>query len=173
MKMVRYMWVMLVVGMIFGGVALAQETMPPTLCTQEDYLALQTGISNLIGGLSDNAMYDPTYIMMQVRRALETYQLICNQKFTSETHPSGIIGPILFDGTLYEVTYTGIPTGNIDVGGSVTMEELSGDCGFLNMMLISSDNMTETTLMRFGENCEAMIEVHRSGAWELTFVKIQ
>lgn len=173
MKMVRYVWVMLVVGMIFGGGVLAQETMPPTLCTQEDYLMLQTGISNLIGGLSDNALYDPTYIMYQVRRALETYQLLCNQKFTSETHPNGIIGPLLFDGTLYEVTFVGILTGNIDVGGSVTMEELSGDCGFLNMMAITSNDMDETDLMEFGENCEAMIEVHRTGAWELSFVKIK
>jgi len=176
MKMARYILVVLVVGMIFGGVLVAQETLPPTVCTQEDYLTLQTGISNLIGGLSDNTLYDPTTIMLQVRTAIETYQLLCNQMFTNVTHPNGIIGPIAFDGTLYEVTFvtplSESPGGNL--GGNLSMTTISGDCGFINTILTSGISPEETDLFKFGGDCVGMIEVNRAvGAWELSFVKIK
>lgn len=172
----RYMMVILAVGIIISGVGvLAQETLPPTICTQEDYDMLKTGITSVINGLSDNVAYDPTAIMLQARTAIETYQLLCNQMFTNVTHPNGIIGPLVFDGTLYEVTFVALPTegASFDVGGSITMEEVSGDCGILNLMLVSATNPSETDLFRFGGDCVGLIEVNRSGDWQLSFVKLQ
>lgn len=173
MKMARYMLVVLVVGMLFGGVLVAQDTLPPTVCTQEDYLALQTGISNLIGGLSDNALYDPTHIMMQVRTAIETYQLLCNQLFTHETHPSGIVGPIAFDGTLYQVAFITYlsPDDMYDLGGVAGLVTVEGDCGLHSASTDRADK-PDLALWELGEGCVGMIEI-TSDLWELSFVKIR
>ncbi len=162
MKTLRYGLIVLVVGFVFG-VALAQDTLPPNRCTQNDYQWVSEQLDIFSGNFRDIATYDPIAVAYDVRSLMNSMQMYCSGVFTNETHPNGIIGPIAFDGTIYEVTFVGIPTGSFDVGGSVTLEELSGDCGILNMMMISSSNMEETNLWRFGGDCQALIEVHRSG----------
>jgi len=174
MKTVRYMFVMLVMAVVFGGVS-AQDVPPQLDCTQDDYLWLQGRVNEISAQFADIVTYDPILTATQLRATMDAVQFACARVFTNTTNPDGIIGPIDFDGTLYEVTFVALPTegASFDVGGSVTTETVSGDCGMLNLILVTSSDPDETDLFRFGNDCVAMFEVNRTGDWQLSFVKLQ
>lgn len=153
------------------GVAIAQDTtLPPNTCTQEDYLQLQTEMAELTELLADIETNEPEAIFLQMRQTLDTYQLNCTGFFSGETHSNGIIGPLTFDGTLYQITFT-LGEGQFVVG-STTYTEISGDCGF-NFGALLTDAGSETDVLEIGEDCEMLIEVDANSDWTLSFTKLR
>jgi hypothetical protein len=175
------MLVVSAVLLIFSGVGvlvLAQDEDPIGLpigtCTQEDFNWLNEQITLLNEQFWHIDIYSPIATANQIRVLLGSMQVFCAGKFTNETHPNGIVGPIYFDGTMYEVTLVTrpFPDAAIDLGGIATLEAVSGDCGILNMILTTSSVPTETDIFQFGDDCIGLIEVD-ADEWELTFVRIR
>lgn len=110
-----------------------------------------------------NRLFLAQMMINTVRAACTGYE------FTSEEFPTGIIGPVAFMGVIYEGTLT-IP----QAGGFATMTftSLSGDCGIIPMLTISSAETSDSSLFRF-DQCTTMIEVNTQGPWTLSFSRIQ
>lgn len=161
----------ILVFMFVFGVAIAQDaTLPANTCTQEDYLQLQTEMASLTELLADIETNQPDAIFLQMRQTLDTYQLNCTGFFSSETHSTGIIGPLKFDGTLYQISLT-LEEAQFVVG-TTEYTEISGDCG-LNFGILLTDAGSETDVFEIGDDCEMLIEVDSNTSWTLSFTKLR
>lgn len=154
-----------------GGIMYAQEEASIDSCTQEDYAQLQTDITELAGLFANIEANVPNETVLQIRQRLDTFQLACIGVFSNETHSSGIIGPIKFDGTLYELTLT-IPEGDFEYG-TVQFTEIAGDCGFNLLVSSPLGGGSETDLFEIGDDCEMLFEVDSSSGWTLSLVKLR
>ena len=102
--------------------------------------------------------------------ALESWQLQCGGgMLSSDTHPSGIVGPITFEGTLYQAELTSPGT-----YGFLQMTVISGDCGLIPPLVTTDiSGGSETDLWTFGGDCVGMIEVNAPDGWTLTLSRWQ
>jgi hypothetical protein len=169
----------LVVGLIMlgmGVVMMAQDaaTLPEFACLPVDYTELKTQLTDIPAGF-DDAATDPALVLLTLRAAIDTFQARCTGGlFTYATHPSGIVGPIAFSGTLYELTLT-IPEADIATA-SMSLIDIEGDCGLgFPTMIPGTSGGSQTDLLEFGGDCVAMFEVNVVGVrdWSLTIKKLK
>jgi len=148
------------------------ESVPVGVCDQPQMDTIHEEIATLNNLLLDVQANEQISVMTQIRATIDSAQYLCSARFTQETHPNGIVGPLFFDGTIYQVTLTTWSDNtSYDFGGSVTSTELDGDCPFI---WVSTDGggIPEVDLFNRMENCFAMFDVE-ADRWELTFTKIQ
>lgn len=91
--------------------------------------------------------------------------------FTSEEYPNGIIGPIQFNGTLYQVTLSSSAS-----GASVSTTVIQGDCERRGPTIMTDiDGTPEADLWEPGGDCIAMFDVQRFGSshWTLEFERLR
>jgi hypothetical protein len=91
--------------------------------------------------------------------------------YISENYTNGIIGPVNFAGTLYQVSLS-------STGGdsSFATTVLEGDCALFPPSIFTANGGTEETdLWQPGGDCVALFEVNTYGAtnWVLTFERLQ
>lgn len=145
----------------------AQE-LPRTACPNDAQTVFLTAITDNLSVLQT----DVNAALVAMRGAIDTYQLACaGGTVTNEAHPNGIVGPLTFDGTLYEVTLT-VPGGEY---GSVEWTALEGDCDSWTLLSVSGDEapVSETDIVEF-EGCQAVFDVNvSSDEWTLTFKKLK
>ncbi len=180
MKMARYMLVVLVVGLIFGGVGIvAQEDNLDTdvnVCTQENYVELQTHLIGIVNLFADIVTNNPTEVSMQINQALATFYHYCSWPFTSEANPTGILGPLVLDGELYQVTFVVTDAKEYDLT-TLTIVVLEDTCGYLSASFLGTNTVVELFEVNpsFDEdsNCTIMVEIDSSAQWELSFAKLK
>jgi len=181
MKMARYMLVVLVVGMLFGGVLVAQAQddnldTDINVCTQENYLELRTHLIGLVNLFADIAVNNPTDISMQISQALATFYHYCSWPFTSEANPTGIIGPLVLDGELYQVAFVVTARADYDLS-TLSIVVLEDTCGYLSATFLGTNTVVELFEVNpeFDEdsNCTIMVEIDSPGEWELSFAKLK
>jgi len=147
------------------------ESVPVGVCTQSQMGTIHEEIAALNNLLLDVQANEQISVMTQIRATIDSAQYLCSARFTQETHPNGIVGPLFFDGEIYQVTLT-TWLDAYDIGGMVSGTRLDGSC---SSFLISTDGngIPETNLVSRNANCLAMFEVIVADRWELTFTKIQ
>lgn len=153
--------------------AAAQDatTLPAYTCTAEDYATMTGLIDEQLATLTQPDA-QPGLVMVLVRAAIDTYQVKCTGgAFNQASHPNKIIGPIVFDGTLYEVTFA-LPEKELTFG-SVEWKTIQGDCEMIPLISLASTNGgSETDVLEF-KDCVALFEVNtNSTEWSLIFKKL-
>lgn len=145
---------------------IAQEQITEQTCTPEQWQELQNGLTTEIATLATSET--PLLVLLRIQASLDITRATCTGgQFSQETHPTGIIGPMVFGGTLYQAT--------LDLGegefGSAQLTTLEGDCGSWPLLSVSGDEGTETDLWNF-EGCTAIIEVNTSSDWSLSIERL-
>lgn len=156
----------------FNARAQDNVTLPTYTCTAEDYATVTKIIDEQLATLSQPDA-DPALAMVLIRAALDTYQAKCTGgTFTKATHPNGIIGPIVFTGSLYQATLQ-ITPGDFAYG-SAKWTTISGDCGLFTLLSVTDGkgDANETDVLKF-KDCVALFEVDASeGDWTFTLAKL-
>jgi hypothetical protein len=152
-----------------AGITIAQDT-PESTCTPEELQSYQAELVELSGSLAESD--DPLETVLAIDTLVSKIQASCSGGiFTKADHTNGIIGPIAFDGSLYEAT--------LEAKGSMavmTPTVVEGDCGMIFGMPI----MTGMTGGMQGDvweftNCVALFKVEAPMAsdWSLTIKKLR
>lgn len=142
----------------------AQDTEEAS-CTPEQWQQYQNVITETAASLatSDN----PSLILLGLEALIDTARAVCTGAQYSKTdNPDGILGPMIFGGTLYKATLN-----SVGGYGSVKPLALEGNCGgftFEMPMSTAFGGGSESTLYRF-EGCVAMFEINASSAEDWTF----
>lgn len=158
---------------LVGLNARAQDnvTLPTYTCTAEDYAAVTKLVAEQLATLTQPDA-QPAQAMLIMRATLDTYQAKCTGgTFTNVTNPTGIVGPVVFDGTIYQATLT-LPEGE-NIYGSASLTTIEGDCGYGTFISPATTGGSETELMKFGGDCVALFEVNTEQDWTLTFAKVK
>jgi hypothetical protein len=159
----------LLVGASF---AIAQDATPEASCSPAEFKeALTNGLSSLQEQVTTlQTEEDILAFLLGMETSIDGLRATCvDTSFSSENYPNGIIGPIRFTGTLYEVTFT-IEEGGLGYATGVTVE---GDCPSSFLISPSSNESSETDLMRLRGECFYMFEVNTSTEWTLDIVRIR
>lgn len=163
--MFRSISFLVVLFVLFSPVA-AQEVQELT-CTPEQWQPIEDDLVLEAGGITEAE--SQALALSRIEARIETARAECTGgQFSSDSHPNGILGPIIFSGALYEATLT------VDGAyGSVSLIALEGDCGILNSITGPIDGGSETDLWEFKE-CVAIFEVNTSSSapWTLSIKKL-
>lgn len=154
---------------VIVGVTSAQDT-PEASCTSEAWQSHQAELVALSGSLTESD--NPLETMLTIDTLVSNIQASCGGGiFTKANHPNGIIGPIAFDGSLYEAT--------LEAKGSMavmTPTVVEGDCG----MIFGMPVMTGMSGGMQGDvweftNCVALFKVEAPMAsdWSLTIKQLR
>lgn len=143
-------------------------------CTVEEWASMLNSLTENFLELTSQVT-DETSILettLLIKAGVDSIYAICsNGTFSEETHSNGIIGPISFSGTLYQITLS-----SSDGGSSFSTTVIEGDCGFTPPSIFTDmEGTTETDLWEPGGTCVAMFEVETYGAsgWELVFERLR
>lgn len=154
-----------------GGLTttLAQDSVD---CDADGYREIMKGISDAVLELSESITTDEDGIvaLLQLELTLDLLRFTCmGEDYTSETNPNGIIGPVMFGGTLYQAEFNAL-----DEYGFLQLRVIEGDCGFTPpLMTTDIDGGLVADLWEFGGDCIAMIEVNGFGEWTLNIGRLQ
>lgn len=181
MKILRYGLIVLVVGFVFG-VALAQAQDDSNLdtdvnvCTQEIYSALQAYLLEQINLFGDIQVNNPDDVIREINLTIAGLYHYCSHPFTSKNNPTGIIGPLVFDGELYRVTFaTNAETDS--AYSTLSIVTIEDTCGYLSASIFGTDMVVELFEVNpsfdTDSNCTIMVEVDSDSYWELSFAKLK
>jgi len=136
-------------------------------CTAEQY---ENGAAVLIETLNQLATDENPYnILLGIEMTIDLLRYECfGEGYNSELYPNGIVGPAMFQGTLYQATLS-----SPDGFGSVAMTAIEGDCGLTFPLSTDIEGGEETDLWEFGGDCIALFEVNAPGAWTLDIQRLQ
>lgn len=144
---------------------LAQEE---SACTSEQWGDFSTTLNDLSDTLATSET--PMDALLAIQTQIETMRAACgNWVFTKADYANGIIGPISFDGTLYQATLESV--GSVAVLSRV---EIDGDCDFIVSIITPFTGGEESDLLEF-DGCTAMLEIDSSTArdWTLTLTRLK
>lgn len=164
--------VLLVLVAAMASITLAQDAVDTcsTSDWQEKISTVSSSLSQLSAGVVDEA--SALQVLSIAQEAIHTVRTSCvGFTFTSADYPTGIIGPVGFDGTLYQITFTS--TGGLSMINDVGSE---GDCGFAGIFMSTDmDGGEEADLWEPGGNCVTLFEVNGSSdaQWEIVFEKLR
>ncbi len=169
----KIMLVIFILALVCVGMVGAQEE--EFTCTAQEFRDMFVPLLDAIKGAMDNATTDAEALtlFLGIETVIANVRLACGgtREFTSEAYPNGIIGPISFSGTLYQVSISS--TGG-DASFSTTVIE--GDCDIIPPGIFTTNGgNAETDLWEPGGDCMAMFEVNTYGAtgWVLDFERLQ
>ena len=149
--------------------SIAQEEEPA--CTVEGYQAFAENF----GTTTDSALTDVSdndsglFYLLILEALIETQRSLCSgRQFNNETYADGVIGPLIFGGTLYQATLSS--EGNVTLGNIA----LEGSCPFV-YLYTGTDRREDTDLWRM-EDCAMMLELdafNDSTTWTLVIERLQ
>lgn len=173
LKRISYLVLALLLGVpIVALVTTAQDTTEQA-CEASQYEQFSSAFGELVDTLADPVIDNDSGLLylLQLDTAIQTQRAVCGGGvFNKGTHPDGIIGPILFSGTLYQGTITS--ESRITVGNVV----IEGDCPVAIYQYTGSDRTEDTELWRMGGDCVMMLEIDTgtdSDEWTLTLERLQ
>jgi hypothetical protein len=147
--------------------AAAQEEIS---CTPEEWITSVRALSDAMLPNIDSiaSQEDGLLMLLIIEAAIDTVRATCTGgAFTDVDYTNGIIGPIIFSGTLYQATLT-----TPEQGGSVSGTAIEGDCGFMTFISTPFEGGEETSLFTFGGDCVMIFEVNVEGPWTLTIERL-
>lgn len=170
MRKVVVLACLIVLALTMVSIALAQDA--ETVCTPDDWRAKIDAVSSSLSELSAGVADQETalQVLSIAEAAIHTVRTSCTgYVFTNEDYPNGIIGPVTFDGTLYQVTFSSM--------GGFAYFKMVGDEGGCSVVGVSTDleGGEETDLWEPSGNCITLFEVNgpRDGQWTLTFERLR
>lgn len=172
MRKVVVLACLIVLALTIASIALAQDV--ETVCAPDDWRAKIDAVSSSLSELSAGVADEETalQVLSIAEAAINTVRTSCTgYVFTSADYPTGIIGPVSFDGILYQITFT-------SVGGLSAIKDVGseGDCGFAGIFMSTAmDGGEETDLWEPGGNCVTLFEVNgaHDAQWSITFEKLR
>jgi hypothetical protein len=171
--------ILLLIFTLIPTAALAQvddiTQLNETTCSELDWAEMVEGIIAMLTTdqleISGSIVtIDPMQRLYMAHTGMNTIRAACTgYTFTSDEYANGIIGPVMFTGSVYEGTLTVSESGGFP---TMTFTSLSGECGLIPMLSIMSTETSDSSLFRF-DQCTTMIEVNSRGPWTLSFSRIQ
>lgn len=144
----------------------AQEVQELT-CTPEEWQTIEDDLALEAGGIVEAE--SQALALLRIEARIETARAMCSGgQFSRDSHPNGIIGPIIFSGALYQAELNVVGT-----YGNVSLTPLEGDCGFSFGLSAPTSGGSETDLWKF-KGCVAMLEVdtYPPAPWTLSITKL-
>lgn len=169
----RILFVLCVVGLLAAPVLPQDEEFG---CTVEEWKTALTEVGTNIITFADEITTEQEALdtLLAIETAVISGRAFCaGAQYSSETNPTGIIGPINFSGTIYQATLT------TDTFGTLESTVIDGDCGLFgtgpDMFMIEMSGGAVTDLWEMGGDCQMLIEVSltMTGDWSLEIERLK